>query len=433
LLFGLVLAVVIAGCSSGSDPASTGESARKPGEKITLTFWSWVPGVDKAVDLWNSENPEVQVKLEKIPAGNSGGYAKMYSALEAGTGAPDLAQIEYQELPGFLLEGGLVDLAKYGAKDDAGKFVEWQWRQVAFGDGVYAIPQASGPMAFFYRQDLFSRWGIEPPKTWDEFRQAAQTIRAKDPKAYISTFPPGNAGWFAGLAWQAGAKWFGVEGDTWIVNINSPETRKVAEYWDGLVRDKLVKTDPDFQNGWYKDLQEGAIVGWVSAQWGDAILAGNAPQTAGKWRVAPIPQWDTGSFVSANWGGSTTAVLKGAKYPKEAKDFAVWLNTDPESVDLLIQGGYGWPAAKDALSGSALDKPYDFFGGQKINDVFAEADKAIDQDWTWIPTTAATYQHLGDGFQKAIAGQGTFVDAVEAAQVKTEADLKAKGLKVKAG
>jgi multiple sugar transport system substrate-binding protein len=434
LLFGVVLAVVLAGCGSGSDPAqSSGAGARKPGEKITMTFWSWVPGVDKAVDLWNSKNPEVQVKLEKIPAGSSGGYAKMYSALEAGSGAPDLAQVEYQEIPGFLLEDGLVDLAKYGAKDDAGKFVDWQWQQTVFGDSVYAVPQASGPMGFFYRQDLFAKWGIQPPKTWAEFRQAAQTIRAKDPKAYISTFPPGNSAWFTSLAWQAGAEWFGVEGDTWTVNINSPETRKVAEYWDGMVRDKLVKTDPDFQNGWYKDLQEGAVVGWVSAQWGDAILSGNAPQTAGKWRVAPMPQWDTASFASANWGGSSTAVLKGAKYPKEAKDFAVWLNTDPDSVNLLIQGGYGWPAAKDALSGSALDKRYDFFGGQKINDVFAEADQAIDRDWSWIPTTAATYQHLNDGFQQAVAGQGTFVGAVEAAQAKTEADLKAKGLKVKAG
>lgn len=54
--------------------------------------------------------------------------------------------------------------------------------------------------------------------------------------------------------------------------------------------------------------------------------------------------------------------------------FALWLNTDPESIDLLIAGGYDWPAAKGAFEGTALDKPYEFFGGQKINDVFAEAD-----------------------------------------------------------
>jgi multiple sugar transport system substrate-binding protein len=424
-----VLAVLATGCSSGDDPAPSAVT-RKPGEKVTLTFWSWVPGVDKAVDLWNSKNPEVQVKLEKIATGSSGGYAKMYAALKAGN-APDLAQVEYQEIPGFLLENGLVDLAKHGVDQHKSKFVEWQWQQGAFGQGVYAIPQASGPMAMFYRKDLFDKWGIAPPATWAEFEAAARKIRAANPKAYISTFPPGNSAWFTSLAWQAGARWFDVDGDNWVVDIDNEPTRKAAAYWERLIDQKLVKTDPDFQNGWYKDLQDGNIVAWVSAQWGDAILAGNAPKTAGKWRVAPMPQWEAGQNVSANWGGSSTAVLQGTDYPKEALDFAVWLNTDPESIDLLIQGGYGWPAATGAFEGSALDKPYPFFGEQQINDVFAQADQNIDKGWKWIPTTAATYQHLNDGFQKAIEGDGTFADAVAQAQLQTVKDLQAKGLQVR--
>ena len=428
LLAGLILALGLAGCSGskGADPTSTPQ----PGEKIELTFWSWVPGVDKAVDLWNSQNPDVQVKLENIPAGASGGYAKMHAALQAGSGAPDLAQVEYQNIPEFLLENGLVDLSKYGAADDQSKFIDWQWQQVSYGGSVYAIPQASGPMGLFYREDLFKKFGIEPPTTWDEFRAAAVTIREKDPKAYICTFPPGNSAWFTALAWQNGAKWFGVDGDNWTVNIDSPETEQVAEFWDSMVKDGLVKTEPDFSNEWYKDLQDGHILTWPTAQWGDAIVSGNAPKTSGKWRAAPMPQWSDSTFASANWGGSSTALLTGTEYPEAAKAFAVWLNSDPASIDLLIQGGYGWPAATDALQGSALDKSYDFFGGQKINDVFAEADAAIDKDWGWIPTTAATYQHLNDGFQKALSGSGTFVDAVKAAQEQTVADLEAKGLTV---
>jgi multiple sugar transport system substrate-binding protein len=432
LLGGLAVILALAGCSSGDDGSGAG-AERTPGQKVQLVFWSWVPGVDKAVALWNSQNPDVQVKLEKIPAGSSGGYAKMHAALQAGKGAPDLAQVEYQNIPEFLLDGGLVDLSKHDVNDSQDKFIDWQWRQVAYGDGVFAVPQASGPMGFFYRSDLFKKWGIAPPKTWADYKTAAATIRQKDPKAYIGTFPPGNSAWFTALAWQAGAKWFSVDGDTWVVNIDTPQTRKVAEYWDGLIRDKLVATEPDFANAWYKHLQDGQIAGWVSAQWGDAILTGNAPKTSGHWAVAPMPQWDSSQFASANWGGSSTAVLKGAKYPDEATKFAVWLNTDPKSIDLLIQGGYGWPAAKDALQGSALDKAYPFFGGQRINDTFAKADAAIDKDWAWIPTTPAVYQHLNDGFQRAIAGQGTFVDAVKDAQAKTVADLQAKGLKVRAG
>lgn len=425
-----VASFAAAGCGGGDPGAQSTD--RKPGEKITMTFWSWVPGVDKAVDLWNSKNPDVQVKLEKIPSGSNGGYAKIHSALKANQ-APDLAQIEYQAIPEFLLEDGLVDLKPLGADQHRGDFVDWQWEQGVFGDGVYAIPQASGPMAMFYRADLFEKWGIAPPKTWDEYEQAARTIRQKDPNAYIATFPPGNSAWFTSLAAQAGAHWFGVSGDTWQVNMDDPKTIQVAQYWDRMRADGLIKTDPDFQNGWYSDLQSGRIATWVSAQWGDAILSGNAPDTAGKWRVAPMPQWTAGGTASANWGGSSTAVLKGARYPKEAMQFALWLNTDPQSIDLLIAGGYGWPAAKGAFQGSALDKPYDFFGGQKINDVFATADQNIDKSWKWIPTTTAMYENLNVGFRDAAAGRGSFADSVRAAQGKTVADLQAKGLQVKEG
>ncbi|MGW6521955.1 ABC transporter substrate-binding protein [Streptomyces sp. NPDC054950] len=426
-------ALLISACggSTGSkDPAV--QAPVKPGQKVDLRFWSWVPGVDKAVDRWNATHPDIHVELEKIPAGSSGGYAKMRAALKSGN-APDLAQVEYQEIPSFLLENGLVNLSQYGADKDRSKFVDWQWQQGVFDSAVYAIPQASGPMGLFYRSDLYKKWGIKPPATWDEFAQAAQKIHSADPKAYISTFPAGNSAWFTALAWQAGAKWFGVNGDTWSVNIDSPQTLKVAAFWDDLRSKKVIKTEPDFANGWYKDLQSGAITSWVSAQWGDAIISGNAPQTTGKWAVAPMPQWTKGSNVSANWGGSSTAVLKGAKHIPEALKFAEWLNTDPTSVDLLLQGGYGWPAAADGYKGSSLDKPSPFFAGQKYNEVFAQADKSIDNSWKWIPTIDATYQHLNDGFQAALAGKGTFVSAVQQAQKQTVEDLKRKGLKVSTG
>src|SRR6266508_6414252 len=55
------------GCGLGSGAKDSGPAAagRTPGEKIELTFWSWVPGVDKAVDLWNSEHPDVKVRSEE--------------------------------------------------------------------------------------------------------------------------------------------------------------------------------------------------------------------------------------------------------------------------------------------------------------------------------------------------------------------------------
>jgi len=423
-LAAMVLALGLTACG-GSDNGDDNSSAKKPGEKIELTFWSWVPGVDKAVALWNSQNPDVQVKLADKTVGSQGGYAKMHAAVKADK-APDLVQMEYQNIPEFLLDDELVDLGEYGADDVADKFVDWQWKQVSYGEGVYAIPQASGPMGLFYRKDLFEKWGIQPPTTWPEFKEAAKVVREHD--AYICTFPPGNSAWFTALAWQNGANWFGIDGDTWTVDIDSPETLQVAQFWDEMVKEDLIKTVGDFSEEWNKDLNTGKIVSWPTAQWGDGVLAAAAPKTEGKWAAAPIPQWDPSNFMSANWGGSSTAVLKGTDHAEEAMEFATWLNSDPESIDLLIAGAYGWPAAKDALEGSALDRPYPFFGGQEINDIFVEADTAIDVNWGWIPTVSETYAHLNDGFQKAVDGEGSFVETVKEAQQQTVEDLEARDL-----
>ncbi|MET9297407.1 extracellular solute-binding protein [Streptomyces sp. NPDC003077] len=424
---GATAALALAGCGDDGSGDAEKPRERKKGEKITLTFWSWVPGIDKPVDLWNSRHPDVRVQVEKVSAVNGQQYAKMHAAIKAGD-PPDLAQIEFPVVPSFLLDNGLQDLAPLGADRSKDRFVGWQWQQSVFGKGVYAIPQASGPMGFFVRKDLFDKWGIQIPQTWDEYADAAEAVRRRG--AWIETFAPTNGNRFAGYAWQAGAKWYAAEGDTWKIGIDDAPTRKIADYWEDLVRRKLVKTIPDRQNAWYKDIQTGAIPAWLGASWGDALLVGNAPGTKGKWRVAPLPQWEHGANVHANWGGSTTAVFRGTRYPKDALDFAVWLNTDPDSIELLIKGGYGFPSAKKGYATTDLDVAKDFFGGQAYSRVFADAGAHVDTSWQWGPGVDTLYQRLGDAFTEALAGGGSFRSVLTKVQEQTLADLRGKGLKV---
>src|SRR6202167_4691314 len=106
-LRGLVAtASVLRGRSSSTPAASTG--------KVTLTFWSWVPGISQSVNLWNKSHPNIHVNLSEVTSGGAGTYDKMFSALQAGN-APDLGQIEYATLPNFEHVGGLDNLASYGA------------------------------------------------------------------------------------------------------------------------------------------------------------------------------------------------------------------------------------------------------------------------------------------------------------------------------
>ncbi|WP_323379721.1 extracellular solute-binding protein [Streptomyces alkaliphilus] len=128
-----------------------------------------------------------------------------------------------------------------------------------------------------------------------------------------------------------------------------------------------------FSPALYKSWNDDEVVTWISAARGYSTIRDNAPSTAGKWAVAPMPQWEAGGQRAGNWGGSTTAVLSGNEHPAEATEFALWLNTDPEALEILNREGGLYPAATDGLDLPALGEPVDFYGGQRIFEVFAPA------------------------------------------------------------
>ncbi|NRQ36578.1 extracellular solute-binding protein [Nonomuraea sp. NN258] len=384
--------------------------------------------MDKAVELFNRTHRDVQVELENIPPGPSGGYAKMQAAVLAGN-APCLAQMEFQELPAFLLNRGLVDLTPHLTDRDRADFQQGTWDLVEFEGGTYAVPQATGPMALYYRADLFEKWGIEVPATWAEYREAAVKVRAADPDAYVTTFSSVDAAPFISMAWQAGTPWIDATGDVWRTEITSPASVRVAEYWQGLIRDDLVKIEPQFTPSWYQDLADGDLVAMPVAQWAEAIMAANAPATAGKWRAAPLPQWEAGSTASASYGGSATAVMRGCAHPEAATEFALWINRDPGSVGMLIKSGFGWPAAISGMSNPALTAPSAFLGGQRTGELFTASSERVPGGWVWWPTFTDTVKILGDRFQQVIDGGSTLVDALKAAESRTIEQIRKKGLR----
>jgi multiple sugar transport system substrate-binding protein len=427
--------LALAACSSGgsSSTASSGgsSSSAASGGKVTLTFWSWVPGIAQSVNLWNKSHPDIQVNLDETTSGGAGTYAKMFSALQAGN-APDLGQVEFSVLPNFEHVGGLVDLSQYGADSVKQDFVPWTWGQVTQGSAVYAIPQDTGPMGLFYRADLFKKYGLTVPTTWAEYLADAKQVHAAHPNVYITAFPSNDAQWFSGLAWQAGANWFSTSGDTWVAGINDPASQQVASYWQQLISDHLVKIDQDFSAGWYKDLSDGTLLTWPTAVWGENTLITNAASTKGDWRVASMPNW-TSTPANGNWGGSTTAVFKGSKHPAQAAQFAEWLNTNQQSITGLITKGGLYPADVAGQQQPAANSPVAFYGGQNIWQVFQAGGKLVNTTFQWGPIMSTTFTQMQDGFGNATSGKSTLNQVLTSTQSQTVSSMKQQGFSVKSG
>ncbi|MDP9793844.1 multiple sugar transport system substrate-binding protein [Catenuloplanes nepalensis] len=421
--------LLITACSTPSD--STAACAPDDAEPVTLTYTSWIPGIEEVVQVWNAANPRIQVKVQTGPNGNGGTYQNFFNQLRAGN-PPDLGQIEYDALPSFRVQDGLFDL---GACENVtaarGQFIDWTWDQVSFGesDAAYGVPQDSGPMALFYRKDLFDQHRIAVPTTWDEYAAAAEKVKAAG--GYITNFSQSDVNQFAGLSWQAGASWFASDGDTWSVDLTGPETTRVADYWQRLLDRDLVSTVPPWTTEWDNAYNSGSAWTWVSAVWGANSISSGAPGTAGRWAVAPMPQWSAGGTVAGNWGGSSTAVFKGSAHPYEAARFALWLNTSEEALTLLAEKANLYPATKTGASLPVYAQGVEFYGGQKIYEVFARAATQVAPGFTWGPTMTSTYANTSDGFKNAVSGRGTLADALAAAQRSTIDTLKSQSIPVK--
>lgn len=431
--------LVLAACSGGSGGDGGGGSEELLQEDIDaametpteLTFWTWVPDIDKEVALFEEAYPAITVKVENVGQGLPH-YQKLRSAMESGQGAPDVAQIEYQYIPSFVVSESLLDLGPYGATDIADDYVEWAWKQVAPGDQVWAIPQDVGPMGNLYREDILTAAGIsEPPGTWAEYAEAAQAVKDST-GSYISNLGATQAGQMIGFWWQAGIKPFTYDGsETVSINVNSAEAKEIADYWTDLIQRDLIATDVDFNDAWYQGLANGKYAGWLTAAWGPVFLQGTAQGTSGLWRAAPLPQWEEGQNVSGNWGGSSDAVMASTKNPIAAYKLAEFLNHDEASALQLATEQFLFPPQKSVLENTEfLDQASEFYGGQEVNKLFAEISDTVDTDFQWLPFMDYVYSSYEETMGTVIAGKGDIAAALDTWQDQLVSYAESQGFTV---
>ncbi|GAA1996016.1 ABC transporter substrate-binding protein [Microbacterium pumilum] len=415
-------ALILSGCSGGGTGDNGGGTDTITQDQIdeamttptNLTFWTWVPDIQNEVDLFEAKYPDIKVKVENVGQGLPH-YQKLRSAIEAGEGAPDVAQIEYQYIPSFVLPESLLDLTPYGADELADDYVGWAWNQVSPAEEVWAIPQDVGPMGNLYREDILTKAGItDPPATYDDYATAAKAVKDKT-GSYISNLGATQAGQMIGFFWQAGIKPFGYDGaETVKIDVNSDEAKQVADYWTGLIQDDLISTDVDFNDEWYQGLANGKYAGWLTAAWAPVFLQGTAEDTSGLWRAAPLPQWEEGAEVSGNWGGSSDAVLAGSKNPIAAYELAKFINNDEESAMMLATEQFLFPPQVSVLENPEwVDQQSEFYGGQEVNKLFAEISTTVDTDFQWLPFMDYVYSTYSETIGTVIEAKGDISSALD--------------------
>jgi multiple sugar transport system substrate-binding protein len=425
-----VAALVLTGCSAGgtSDDGADAEAETGP---VELQYWYYgsTESTQPVIDLWNEQNPDIQV-VGTNPGSGAEYQAKIIAANKAGN-APDVANLQFQDIPAFVSSGDVLDGTEY-FEQYADRYASGPLASVTFDDSLYGLPTDVGPMQYYYRTDIFEQFGLEVPTTWEEFEATAKKLHDADPTKVLAHFSPQspNTNWFVALATQAGSDWWSVDDGKWKVGIADEAGMKVADLWDGLIQYGAVLPLKERTPEWNAAMASGQIASMVGATWTANYIAGVAPETQGLWAVAPLPQWDPSDPVDTYYGGSSIMIPSGSKHPEQAAEFIAWFTSDPESLQLRASITPTFVTIEDPSSVPALSEPPSFMPNDpEFWNVAFDANedaKAIG----WGPNVPVAYAAYEDALASALESGGSFSDALQKVHDATLADLKSQGFPV---
>jgi len=436
-----LMAISLTACGTGNKSTVPTPTASKISQAefdqamstpTTLEFWTWVTDVDKEVSAFTAKYPAIKVNVTNAGQGGPQ-YTKLEAALQAGTGIPDVVQVEYQYIPTLRMLNALADLGPY-VGDISSLYPAWVVSQVSGNGGIWGIPQDTGPMGMLYRDDLLKAANIAVPTTYDEFAKAVASYHDANPTKALVNMPSNDPGAWIGLFWQAGAQPFTYDGQKTVsINLTSDPIKKVIDMWQPLVASGAANTDPDWTDQWYAGLNDGTYASMLTAAWAPMFLQGIATDTSGKWRAAPLPQWDKAKPASGNWGGSTDAVTAASKNPIAAAELARFINQDATCAHTLATDQSLFPALNSVLNDPAwANATPEFYGGQAVNKVFADISQTVNVDFQWPPFLDFVYgSSFNDTFGKALAEKGDLWAGMTAWQNAIVEYAKQQGFTVK--
>ncbi|WP_034610944.1 ABC transporter substrate-binding protein [Cellulomonas sp. URHD0024] len=377
----LVATTALTACGGGG--SGGGDSDDK-----TLTVWHYEsdesamgPAWDKAIDIFKTEHPGVEVKLEHQTFEQIQKNAKIVltgddvpDVMEYNKGNATAGQLASQGLLTPLtdvakekgwdktLTGSLATTAKY---DENGLMGSGDW---------YGVPNYGEFVGVYLNKDLFAKYGIEVPTTFDDFEAALATFKQNGVTPLAE----------AGAEYPLGQLWYELVlhyGDRSLVDDYQLFKNDVDWHGDAMTK-ATEKLDEWVKKGYIASDAAGLKAEDMGVSWMD----GTFPiMVSGSWwfgRVAQTVQFDwaqtnfPGNKLHPGSSGNIWVVPANANSKTLAEDF-IDITLRPEVQNALGEKG-GLPVAGDP---STISDPKTAEMTQNFADILADDGLAYYPDW----------------------------------------------------
>ncbi|MFN0224390.1 MULTISPECIES: extracellular solute-binding protein [Paenibacillus] len=198
-----LLVSLLAGCGgSGESAGSAGTDGAKAGDKVKLSLWHNFTGDDLRaktmrgiMDKFKADHPEIELDIQSIPPD---GYRARLKTVAAANEMPDV----FMMWPGVMTKefagGDLlqpIDGLLESKADWKKGFLPGSFDDFTIDGRIYSAPMGLSPTSIlYYNRAIFDKYGVQPPKTWEELLALVDTFK----KDKVTPIALGNkAAWLA--------------------------------------------------------------------------------------------------------------------------------------------------------------------------------------------------------------------------------------------
>lgn len=378
------------------------------GERTELRFWAMGREgevVQELVREFERQHPDIRVRVQQMPW--TAAHEKLLTAY-VGDATPDLAQLGNTWIPEFVALDALAPLDSLLASSRAIEregFFRGIWETNVIDGTLYGIPWYVDTRVLFYRSDILAEAGYtEPPTTWEEWRQAMETIKANmGPGQYPILVPTNEWPPLIILGMQAGAPLLRDDGR--YGGFSGPRFRRAFEFYVGLFRDGLapVLSGTEVSN-LYQEFARGNIAMYITGPWNIGEFSRRLPpEMQDDWMTAPLP--GPGGPGISMAGGSSIVVFRDSRHVSEAWKLIEFLSRPEQQVRFYELTG-DLPAHREAWQDSILAaNPYARAFRQQLERV-----EPLPKVPEWEQIATMSFERA----EEAVRGQSTIEETLRA-------------------
>lgn len=412
-----------AACTAPTVPAATdggGAAPEAASGPVTLSFWTFVAAhldyYNAQVERFNEENTEVEITLEGNVFPTPEMHDKLLIALQSGTGAPDIVDVNISYF-GTFLRGNIqfMDLTDLVDRHRENIF-EARLAPYQFQGKQYGIPTHLGSYLMYYNRELFEQSGVdfETIETWQDYMDlgADMTVDADGdgtPNQWMTAIQSVVPRSIFSLMKQNGGGVYDAEGNFILDSEANIEAASLAQ---SMVHDLKIATIPpggDFHDpGYYEMMNAGtSIASMWYPQWYMIRFTEFMPDLSGKIVCRPLPAFEPGGAISTMGGGTGTAIttqIDEASIPA-ALDFLEYAKlTYDANIRIWRELGFD-PFRSDVYDDPFLQEPLEYFGNESVMNVIKQNMTALAPEYLG-PRYAETLQLMGEVVAYEIIEQG---------------------------